>query len=103
LIADGSAQSKVRQGVTLDVTGESTSVAPRDGVTDAGSDGGRAGWATVTGYFERLEKQGTSINVIAHVASEQVRRVVKGYDPGPATPQEVARMRELVARSMQEG
>src|SRR5262245_43744479 len=103
LIADGTAQSKVRQGVTVDVTGESTSVAPRDGLTDAGSDGVRPDWTTFTGYFERLEKQGTSINVIAHVAAEQVRRVVKGYDPGPATPPELARMRELVARSMQEG
>jgi len=32
LLADGTAQSKVRQGVTLDVLGESTSVAPRDGL-----------------------------------------------------------------------
>jgi N-acyl-D-aspartate/D-glutamate deacylase len=63
----------------------------------------RPDWTTFTGYFDRLEKQGTSINVIAHVASEQVRRVVKGYDPSPATPPELARMRELVARSMQEG
>ena len=102
LIADGTAQSKVRQGVTLDVMGESTSVAPRDGLKDGG-DGVRPDWTTFTGYFERLEKQGTSINVIAHVASEQVRRVVKGYDASPATPQELARMRELVARSMEEG
>jgi N-acyl-D-amino-acid deacylase len=103
LIADGTAQSKVRQGVTVDVTGESTSVAPRDGLSDAGSDGVRPDWTTFTGYFERLEKQGTSINVIAYVAAEQVRRVVKGYDPSPATPQELSRMRDLVARSMQEG
>ena len=30
LLNDGNAESKVRQGVTLDVIGESTSVAPRD-------------------------------------------------------------------------
>jgi N-acyl-D-amino-acid deacylase len=104
LLADGTAQSKVRQGVTLDVMGESTSVAPRDGLPEAAAgDGVRPDWTTFTGYFERLEKQGTSINVISHVASEQVRRVVKGYDASPATPQELARMRDLVARSMQEG
>ena len=102
LIADGTAQSKVRQGVTLDVMGESGSVAPRDGLKEGG-DEARVDWTTFTGYFERLERQGTSINVIAHVASEQVRRVVKGYDPSPATPQELARMRELVSRSMEEG
>jgi N-acyl-D-amino-acid deacylase len=104
LLADGTAQSKVRQGVTLDVMGESTSVAPRDGLTEpAAADGVRPDWTTFTGYFERLERQGTSINVIAHIASEQVRRVVKGYDASPATAQELARMRELVARSMREG
>jgi N-acyl-D-amino-acid deacylase len=104
LVADGTAQSKVRQGVTLDIMGESSSPAPRDGLPEtAGGDGPRPDWTTFTGYFERLEKQGISINVIAHVASEQVRRVVKGYDASPATPQELARMRELIARSMQEG
>jgi N-acyl-D-aspartate/D-glutamate deacylase len=103
LLADGTAQSKVRQGVTLDIMGESTSVAPRDGLPEGAGDGPRQDWTTFTGYFERLEKQGTSINVIAHVASEQVRRVVKGYDTSPATPAELTRMRELVARSMQEG
>src|SRR5215218_2348775 len=32
LLDDGNAESKVREGVTLDVIGESTSVAPRDGL-----------------------------------------------------------------------
>ena len=55
------------------------------------------------GYFERLERQGISMNTIAHVASEQVRRVVMGYDARPTTPQELSRMTDLVARSMREG
>ena len=110
LLADGTAQSKVRQGVTLDITGESTSPAPRDGLAAAapgGSEGGNDGvtidWTTFTGYFQRLEKPGISINTIAHVAAEQVRRVVMGYDSRPATPPEIERMKQLVARSMEEG
>ncbi|HKB12568.1 MAG TPA: amidohydrolase family protein, partial [Vicinamibacterales bacterium] len=106
LLADGTAQSKVRQGVTLDIMGESTSVAPRDGLPDEGADEAGAvtqTWTTFADYFKRLESQGTSINVISHVSSEQVRRVVMGYDPRPATPQELDRMKALVARSMQEG
>lgn len=106
LVADGTAQSKVRQGVTLDITGESTSAAPRDGLEDAGGRGGdgpAADWTTFTEYFARLEKQGISINTIAHVASEQVRRVVMGYDSRPATTEERQRMLDLVARSMEEG
>ncbi len=103
LLADGTAQSKVRQGVTLDVLGESTSVAPRDGLKDEGGDGVRQEWTTFTGYFQRLERQGISMNVISHVAAEQARRVVLGYDPRPATPPELDRMKKLVARSMEEG
>jgi N-acyl-D-amino-acid deacylase len=103
LLADGTAQSKVRQGVTLDVMGESTSAAPRDGLPAAGDGDVRADWTTFTGYFERLEKQGISINVISHVAAAQVRQIVKGYETSPATPAELARMRDLVARSMREG
>jgi N-acyl-D-aspartate/D-glutamate deacylase len=104
LLQDGTAQSKIRQGVTLDVMGESTSAAPRDGLNTAtGADGTRPDWTTFTEYFARLEKQGISINVISHVAASQVRQVVKGYDAAPATPQELARMRDLVARSMHEG
>jgi N-acyl-D-aspartate/D-glutamate deacylase len=103
LLADGTAQSKVRQGVTLDITGESSSPAPRDGLPAEGSDGQAPDWTTFTGYFERLERQGISMNTIAHVASEQVRRVVMGYETRPANAQELARMTGLVARSMEEG
>jgi N-acyl-D-aspartate/D-glutamate deacylase len=110
LLADGRAESKVRQGVTLDVMGESTSVAPRDGLdADApgpgslGGDAVRPDWTTFAGYFERLERQGTSINAISHVSSEQVRRVVMGYDARPANAEQLARMKQLVARSMEEG
>jgi len=110
LLADGTAQSKVRQGVTLDVLGESTSVAPRDGLAREGATPGNLGgeavtpdWTTFTGYFERLERQGTSMNVISHVAAEQVRRVVMGYDARPANAEQLARMKQLVARSMEEG
>jgi dihydroorotase/N-acyl-D-amino-acid deacylase len=111
LLADGAAQSKVRQGVTLDIMGETTSVAPRDGLPDeSANDGGvtmpgavKQNWTTFADYFKRAESQGISINVISHVSSEQVRRVVMGYDPRPATPAELERMKTLVNRSMQEG
>jgi N-acyl-D-aspartate/D-glutamate deacylase len=111
LLAAGAAESKVRQGVTLDVLGESTSVAPRDGLHDeAATDGGGTGpgavtqdWTTFTEYFKRAERQGISMNVISHVSAEQVRRVVMGYEARPATAAELDRMKKLVARSMEEG
>jgi N-acyl-D-amino-acid deacylase len=103
LLADGNAESKIRDGVTLDVLGESTSVAPRDGLPVEETEGVRQDWTTFTEYFARLRKQGTSMNVVSHVSAEQVRRVVMGYDPRAATPAEVAKMEKLVARSMEEG
>lgn len=103
LLQDGTAQSKARQGVTLDIMGESTSAAPRDGFAAETSDGVTQDWTTFTEYFARLERQGISINAISHVSSEQVRRVVLGYDPRPATPAELDRMKALVRRSMEEG
>jgi N-acyl-D-amino-acid deacylase len=103
LLADGTAQSKVRQGVTLDVVGESTSVAPRDGLPSETADSVTQDWTTFTEYFALLRRQGVSMNVISHVSAEQVRRVVLGYDPRPAAPAELERMKRLVARSMEEG
>jgi N-acyl-D-amino-acid deacylase len=111
LLADGTAQSKIRQGVTLDVLGESTSVAPRDGLRPEGAnDAGLTGeaavkqdWMTFTDYFNRVTRQGVSMNVISHVSAEQVRRVVMAYESRAATADELDRMKSLVARSMQEG
>ena len=103
LLVDGTAQSKIRQGVTLDVLGESTTVAPRDGLTDGPGDDVKQDWTTFTEYFARLERQGISMNVISHVSAEQVRRVAMGYESRAATPAELDRMKGLVARSMQEG
>src|SRR5262245_6057033 len=46
LLADANAQSKVRQGVTVDVLGESTSVAPRDGLPKETGDSVTPDWLT---------------------------------------------------------
>ena len=98
LLNDGNAESKVREGVTLDVIGESTSVAPRDGQPEAAST-----WTNFTGYWRALEQKGISMNVISEVSFQQIRLVVRGYAPGPATPAQLEQMKRLTARSMQEG
>ncbi len=98
LLADGNAESKVREGVTLDVIGESTSVAPRDGLPEAAGT-----WTTFTGYWKALAAKGISMNVISEVSFEQIRRVVMGYSTAPATPAQLDLMKALAARSMKEG
>ena len=98
LIDDGNAESKVREGVTIDVIGESTTVAPRDGLPDA-----KGSWSNFTGYWDALKVKGISMNVISEVSYQQIRLVVKGYTRGAATPSELERMKQLARRSMQEG
>lgn len=98
LLNDGNAESKVRQGVTIDVIGESTSVAPRDGLTDA-----KGTWTDFTGYWRALRQKGISMNVISEVSYNQIRLVVMGYTADPASAAQLDRMKRLAVRSMQEG
>ncbi len=98
LLDDGNAESKVREGVTIDVIGESTTVAPRDGLPDS-----KGSWTNFTGYWSALKVKGISLNVISEVSYQQIRLVVKGYNTGAATPTELERMRQLARRSMEEG
>ena len=110
LVADGNAESKVRQGVTLDIIGESQTVAPLAGpvleeyrAEHRRRNGIETDWATFTGYFERLLRQGISINVASGVSPQQVKQVVVGYKERPATTAEQEQMNRLVAQAMEEG
>ncbi|MBV9601919.1 MAG: amidohydrolase family protein [Chloroflexi bacterium] len=110
VLVDGSAHSKVRQGVTLDVIGESSTVAPLRG---AAAEDYRADarhrfnyeveWTDLTGYFRTLEQRGTCINIASGVSPQQVRRSVLGYETRPANDREVAQMQDLTATAMQQG
>jgi len=110
LLVDGTAQSAVRQGVTMDVLGESASMAPLEGVVLESFKAQMkrrynldVDWTTVAGYFARLQRQGVSINVATSVAPQQIRRAVMGYSERPSDPAALAKMKALVAQAMQEG
>jgi dihydroorotase/N-acyl-D-amino-acid deacylase len=97
LLTDGNGESKLRQGVTLEVIGEGESPAPANDPVEGRS------WATFTDYFSELMRDGISMNLIAHVSYNQIRRAVMAYDEGPATRAQLDRMKQLTARSMREG
>lgn len=97
LLTDGNGESKLRQGVTLEVIGEGESPAPGNDPAEGRS------WATFTDYFSELMRDGISMNLISHVSYNQIRRAVMGYEEGPATPVQIERMKQLTARSMREG
>jgi len=110
ILADGNGESKVRQGVTIDVIGESVTVAPLKGdvLEEYREEAKRRSgvdvdWTTLDGYFRRLNQKGTSINIASSVSPQQVRRVVVGFEDRPATAAEIEQMKELVAQAMEEG
>jgi N-acyl-D-aspartate/D-glutamate deacylase len=110
LIADGNAESKVRQGVTLDIIGESQTVAPLEGAVleeyrleHRRRNGIETDWQTFTGYFNSVMKNGISINVASGVSPQQVKRVVVGFDERRANAAEQEKMNRLVAQAMEEG
>lgn len=109
LLADGRALSKVTQGVTTEVLGESDSAAPVPESIRAERQRGleamgiELDWSTFAGYFRRLERQGTSVNVLSLVGSGTLRAAVVGYEDRPATQGELDQMKALVAGAMDDG
>jgi N-acyl-D-aspartate/D-glutamate deacylase len=104
LLVDGTAQSKIRQGVTTEIIGESVSAAPIQGRASAANPYGvEADWTTFDGYFRRLERSGISVNLGSFVGATQVRLCVLGEESREPTAHELRRMQELVTEAMEDG
>jgi len=109
LLYDGNAQSKIRQGVTTEVFGEATSPGPIEGPgVDPNKDLLKPlrielTWNDLNGYFQRLMKTRTSVNVASYVSACQVRYDVVGFENRAPTADEMEKMRGLVASSMEQG
>jgi N-acyl-D-aspartate/D-glutamate deacylase len=102
LLADGNAQSMIRQGVTSMILGEGGSAAPAGGKQQQDRSE-RATWTDFNGYFAQLLKQGISTNVGTYVGSSQVWTYVRGDKAGPPTPAELTEMQNAVRQAMQQG
>ncbi len=110
VLVDGRAASKILQGVTTEVTGEGSSIAPVNDrlIADAAANATHFGvvqdWRTLADYFKRLdERSHSTINVATFVGAGGIRSYVIGKDDRPATPPELERMKQLVAEAMQQG
>lgn len=101
LLADGNAQSMIRQGVTSMILGEGGSAAPLGGRQDSKPSG--ADWTDFNGYFAKLLRQGISTNVGTYVGSSQIWTYVHGPQAGPPTSTELSEMQSLVRQAMQQG
>jgi len=108
LLADGRSQGAIRQGVTLEVFGES-SMGPlneqmrKDQAARQGDIKYDVDWTTLGGYLDRLVAHGTSSNVASFVSAATVRINEIGYANRAPTPEELDRMRAHVKLAMDEG
>ena len=109
LLEDGRSQSDIRQGVTLEVLGEGSSMGPMteemrieriNSQTDIKYD---IPWTTLGEYLHYLEERGVSTNVTSFVGNGTLRRYVIGYDNRKATEDEILQMQDLVKQAMEEG
>jgi len=109
VLIDNRAESKIRQGITSEITGEGESVAPQnektlpeaqEGVTPFGI---TIDWHSLDEYFARFERQGSAINLGTNVGAALARKSVLGSANRPPTPAELDQMRQIVAQAMQQG
>ncbi|RST32096.1 D-aminoacylase [Sphingomonas ginkgonis] len=109
LIADGAAESDIRQGVTLEVFGEGWSNAP---INQRGADYLRKNqgdirypvtWRSLDQYFAAMEKRGIAPNIASFVGATTVRIDVLGQDDVQPAPAQLAAMQRLVREGMNQG
>jgi dihydroorotase/N-acyl-D-amino-acid deacylase len=108
-LVDRRAASKITQGITTEVTGEGTSIAPINAsmLADGADTWKRYGltptWTNLAGYFAYFENAPPTINLGTFVGLGGLRSLVIGGENRPATPQEIEAMQREVAFAMEQG
>ena len=109
ILVDNRAASKITQGVTTEITGEGTSIAPlndrmrQDLEDQAKKYGVQLDWRTLSEYFRHFERTKSAINLGTFVGAGGVRNYVIGSENRGATPEELQQMRQLVIQAMRQG
>jgi len=109
LLEDGRAMSDIKQGVTLEVMGEGSSMGPltqsmkTEMVARQGDIKFDVPWTTLGDYLEHLTARGVSPNVASYVGAGTLRIHQIGYENREATADELAAMQEIVREAMREG
>jgi len=109
LIADGRGQSELRQGVTLEVMGEGGSIGPLTPKMQRLEEQRERDikfpvtWSTLDEGLQAMARRGIALNVASFVGAATVRVNVLGEDDVQPTPAQLAQMRGLVRKAMQDG
>jgi N-acyl-D-amino-acid deacylase len=105
---DSSAQSKVRQGVTTEITGNcGMSAAPLSGaarhIGQPLAYGYSPSWTTVAGYLEALARQPKTVNIAPLIGHANLRAAVIGLEDRQPTPAEAQEMIQMLAVGLDAG
>ncbi|HEY0873766.1 MAG TPA: D-aminoacylase [Vicinamibacterales bacterium] len=109
LLIDGRSQGDIRQGVTLEIFGEGSSMGPLSDemkkriVKEMGDVKYEITWTTLSEYLQELERRGISTNVASFIGATTLREHVIGLEDRQPTPEELERMRALVRQEMEAG
>lgn len=110
LLVENRAESRIRQGVTLEVVGQDGgSIGPwSDAQFEATRDRFRARGVEIdyrdpAGFVERISRERPAVGVASMVGNGALRGLVVGSEDRPATEREIARMKELLADQIERG
>ena len=111
LLVNPRAESRVRQGVTLEVVGQDgSSIGPwSDGAFESTRDRYRRNFDVeidfrdIAGFLDRIDRERPAVSVASMVGHGTVRSYVIGGADRPATPAEIDRMRALVREALAGG
>ena len=109
LLVDSRALSDVKQGVTLDIFGEGSSMGPLNPSMRSEMERSQGDlkfpvtWTTLAGYLEHLENSGVGLNVASFVGATTLRVHELGYENRAPTAEELANMKKLCHQAMEEG
>ncbi|EPR65515.1 N-acyl-D-amino-acid deacylase family protein [Cyclobacterium qasimii] len=109
LIEDGKSQSDIRQGVTLEVFGEGSSMGPwneemkKDEQEMQGDIKYPISWTSLSEYLDFIVEKGISTNVASFLGATTLRIHTVGYENRAPTTEELDAMKAMVKKGMEEG
>jgi len=109
MLVDNRVASKITQGITTEITGEGSSIAPlNQRMIEEGRDvwtqyGLTPDWTTLAGYWKTFRRVRSAVNLGTFVGAGGIRNLVIGRDDRPARPDELEAMKAAVARAMEDG
>ncbi|RPI98313.1 MAG: D-aminoacylase, partial [Candidatus Aminicenantes bacterium] len=109
MLVDNRVASKITQGITTEITGEGSSIAPlNQRMIEESRDvwaqyGVTPDWTTLAGYWKTFRRVRSAVNLGTFVGAGGIRNLVIGKEDRPARPDELEAMKAAVARAMEDG